>query len=218
MAPVSLRLDSLALVLVERLEASRKSWIGNENAAGESIVRIVNEAAVAIATECREVYGDSTQADRILSEAQTTFLPRYTRLALEQNRIESRPFGIVPGDIFPRLIGAFVAFILAELVARRIPGGFGFVAFLMPFLALAWPELRGWWVRRHYRAALQELVDDMGRIDAALAELPDTSLTTRGAATQRSEPVPAAPAHDPESESQAAITQKSRGGSAQKER
>ena len=190
MAPASLRLDSLAILLVERLEASRRSWIDNPESGQDAIRRIVGEGARAVATECRDVYGDPTRADRILAEAESTFLPRYTRLALEQNRVEARPFGIVPGHILPRIGGAFFAFLLAELVVRRIPYGLGFIAFLLPFVALLWPELRAWASRRQYVAALQDLVDDMRRIDDALAELPDTGggLIENKPTTQRGRP------------------------------
>jgi hypothetical protein len=189
--PSSLRLDTLALALVERLEASRKSWVGNEEAAQEAIRRIVHEGASAVAAECREVYGDNTHAARILAEAENTFLPRYTRLALEENQAESRPYALVPGSILPRLPATFAAFIAAELLARRFPGGWGLVAFSLPFVAMLWPEIRGLFGRKRYRDSLQELVNDMGRIDHALAALPEhDSANTAAAPAESSVPLP----------------------------
>jgi len=170
-APPSFRLDTLAAALVGRLEASRGAWQGNDEAARAEIARIVEEGATAMARECRDTYGDNQQAHRLQEEALRTFLPRYTRLALEQNLRESRPFRFMAGQIAPRLLGVLLAFVVPLVIERRFPIVWPLLI-VMPLVALFWPEIHTFWSRRGYRDELQSLVDDMGRVQDAVELLP----------------------------------------------
>jgi hypothetical protein len=141
------------------------------------------------------VYGDAARARRITEEARQTFLPRYTRLALEQNRLESRPYGVVAGAVLPRLGAAGLGMLFAEIFARRVPDGVGVALFAVPFVAFLWPEIRTAWSRRSYAQELQSLVDDMGRVDAAVSALPEEPAGARSGAPSAAvaEPEPARP-------------------------
>ncbi len=171
MAPPTFALDTLAAHLVARLEASRASWQGDDALARTEIARIVDEGAEAMARECRDTYGDTNQARRIAEETRRTFLPRYTRLALDQNLRESRPFQLVAGTVVPRLLGVLLALAVAILFERRFPIAFPLL-FVAPITAFLWPEIHTWYTRRGYEKDLQSLVDDMGRVQRAVEALP----------------------------------------------
>jgi hypothetical protein len=171
MAPPSYRLDTLAANLVARLEASRRSWVGDATAAREGIERIVREAAHALARECRETMGDEAQAMRLEREAIQTFLPRYSRLAVEQNAAERLGYGILPSGVGVRAMAVTGSFILATVVERVFHHPELAVLYGLPLFALVFPEIRTAWMRRGYQAQLQELVDDMGKVQDAVEAL-----------------------------------------------
>lgn len=173
MVPPAYRLDTLAALLIARLEPSRRALEGDEAATRATFERLVRDAARAVAEECRETLGDTAQADRLEREAVATFLPRYTRLALAQNAAEARGFGFLFGEGPFARIGATVLALAAAAVLSRVVHHWTSVLFFVaaafvPFL----PEVRTAWSRRGYRARLQELADDMGRIQEAEQELP----------------------------------------------
>ncbi len=172
----SFRLDSFSVQLVERLEPVRRAHVGDALAAREAFAQIVAEASRAVAQECLSTLGDAAHARRIEREAVGTFLPRYTRLALEQNLYEAAtPWLLRPG-LFNRalalVLSGFLVTASVELVRRP------WVAVLYVFVVLAplLPELRSWSSRSRYQAQLQELTDDMlqlQRADEALSASPD---------------------------------------------
>jgi hypothetical protein len=195
-APTSYRLDTFAVQLIGRLDATRRTHLDDPDAARQAFGRIVTEAASALARECREVVGDEEQARLLEREAVETFLPRYTRMALVQNRTEARGFGPFGDGPFVRIIATAVAISAATVLARLLPGQndllFYFAAALTPIA----PEVRVWWSRRAWRAELQELADDLGRVQDAAQALPhaDPAVETAaepvaGTRTRSAEPV-----------------------------
>jgi hypothetical protein len=113
------------------------------------------------------VLGDEAQAHRIETEAVETFLPRYARIALEQNKVERReaitPANLVVQRLVPLIFGMFAS----RLMAVAAPGPWDIAFFLVPLLALFWPEWLGALARRRYLAELQDIADDLGRLQDA---------------------------------------------------
>ncbi|MSP56737.1 MAG: hypothetical protein EXR69_14220 [Myxococcales bacterium] len=167
MAPASFRLDTLAANLIERLEPVRRAYVDSPEAAREVMLKTTEEIADNVARECRAVMGDEVQARRIETEAVATFLPRYVRLAIEQNRVERweaiTPLNVMMQRLIPLLLGLFGAGLMMRLVAGR----WDLVFYVIPLLALFWPEWIGAWARRRYRAELQELANDLGQLQDA---------------------------------------------------
>ncbi len=174
MVPTPYRLDAFAVTLIARLEPTRRSHPADRGAAEGAYRRIVSDAARALAEECREVMGDSAQAALIEREAVETLLPRYAELAATLNTIE-RPAGLawLTGEsIVGRVVMTGVAFVVALVVSRVIHHWIDALFFGAAVLTPVLPELRLWWARRRYRAELQAIADDMGRIQDAELALP----------------------------------------------
>ncbi len=174
-APPSYRLDTLSVHLVSRLEATRRAHLDAPDAARVAFARVVEEAAAALARECREVLGDEEQARLLEREARESFLPRYTRMALAQNRVESKGFGGVLGDgPIARVLATVLAVGFAALLARYLPLPFAVegLLFLLAGMTPFAPEIRVAWTRRAWSGELQELADDLGRLQDAAETLP----------------------------------------------
>ncbi len=171
--PTSFRLDTFAVHLVGRLEATRRAHLKDPEAASAAFARVTHEAAEAMAKECREILGDPSQAVVIEREALETFLPRYTRMAIDQNTVEARGYGGILGDgIVARVVATAIAVVLALALARALPGALKEVPLVLSVFTPILPELRLWWARRSWAGALQELADDLGRVQDAADELP----------------------------------------------
>lgn len=172
MPPSSYRLDTIGAQLIERLEGTRRAWMDRPSSAEEAVPRLAAEAAHAWARECRETIGDEAQAARIERELEEVFVPRYIRLAVHQNRLEARGYGIAASNVFSRVAFTAAAFLLAELLLRVIREPFGFPLLALPILAFLFPEVRTAWLRRQHNNRLQELVDDLARVQDAVEKLP----------------------------------------------
>lgn len=176
MAPASFRLDTLAANLIERLEPVRRAHLDAPETARAMIEKTTKEIADNVARECRAVVGDEVQARRIETESRATFLPRYARLAIEQNKVERRE-AITPGNVvMQRFLPLLMGFVGANLMMRLAPGPWELVFYLMPLLALFWPEWIGAWARRRYRTELQDLADDLGQLQEADERLSPASV------------------------------------------
>ncbi len=176
MAAPSYRLDTIAAQLIERLEGTRRAWVGRPDSAAEAVPRISKEATSAWARECRSVMGDTAQAARLEREITDSFVPRYTRLALAQNAAEAKGYGIVGSGIFARIVATAASIVAADVLIRVVREPFGLPFLLLPFVVLLFPEIRAAWLRRQYAAALQEVVDDLGRVQDAVDQLPETPI------------------------------------------
>lgn len=167
MAPSSFRLDTLAANLIERLEPVRRAHLDAPETARAAMERTTRELAGNVANECRNVLGDEAQAHRIEAEAVETFLPRYARIALEQNKVERRE-AITPSNLLvQRLVPLVFGIFASRFLAIAAPGPWDIAFFFVPLLALFWPEWLGALARRRYLAELQEIADDLGRLQDA---------------------------------------------------
>lgn len=165
MIPSDFRLDSVAVHLVERLEGVRRSYLGDPDGAQNAFTRIAKELVGDAAGEASE-YVDDPRYPRLLErEILETFLPRYTRLALEHNTVERSGYGAWRGgDPLARIGATVIALVVVTFVTRLVPSPlvaplWG-VALAMPVM----PEIRAAWYRLRYRRQLQAAVDDLARI------------------------------------------------------
>lgn len=171
-APRTFRLDTLAANLVARLEAVRRAHVDRPADAAAAFAATTREATTAVAAECRSTLGDEGQAHLLESEAVASFLPRYTALAVAQSRDEAtlRLGGIV-GQVLGRAAGVVVGALGWLLLDRIAPGPWGVVLMALPPAMLFWPDLLLAVWRRRFANQLQELVDDLGRLQEAHADL-----------------------------------------------
>jgi len=173
MSPSPYRLDVVSANLIERLEGARPTWIGDAAAARDGFRRIAAEQVDTVVAEHDELMGDRPWGRLLRREVMETFLPRYTRLALDHNMDEGAGYHAWRrGDPVARVLATFVGLAVAELLYRfthhPLSLGVFVLALAMPFL----PEIRRGWYRRRYRSLLQEVVDDMGRIQDSLEAAP----------------------------------------------
>ena len=165
MIPSDFRLDTVSVHLIERLEGARRSYMDRPDEAPPAFLRIAEELVADAASEARE-YTDDTEYPVVLRrEVLETFLPRYTRLALEHNALEKSRFGAWrSGDPIARLITTTAAVVGAAVFSRFFPSVLAAVAWLAVLLVALMPELRSFWYKRLYQRDLQAVVDDMARI------------------------------------------------------
>lgn len=174
MAPPSFRLDTLAANLIERLEPVRRAHLDDPAAARAAMESTTAEIAKNVAGECRGLLGDDAQATRIERESTGTFLPRYVRLALEQNRAERRA-ALTPSNlVLQRFLPLFAGMLAARVMMVLAPGPWDLAFNVLPFVALFWPEWLGVLARRRYQAELQALADDLGQLQDADERLAPT--------------------------------------------
>lgn len=197
MVPGSFRLDTLAATLVGRLEAVRRAHLDDPAAAREAIARTTGEVVAALAAECRDTLGDEAQARRLEREGMDTFLPRYTRLALAQNADEARlQRGGVVGQVALRVAAAAAGFFMGAVLARVIPGPLDLLWYLAAPTALFGPELLTSIWRRRFAGQLQELADDLGRVQEAEDRLAPPVEPASTASSSSSAPRPRTPSRE----------------------
>ncbi len=198
----SYRLDTVALHLIDRLEGARPTYAGRPDDAAAAFARVAHDEIDRIVAEHDEVIGEPGVGAQLRREVLETFLPRYTRLAQHHTALEDAGYRAWRGgDPVARAVTTIAALLLTAGVVRVVHHPVALVcvaaALLVPFL----PELRRWYYRRQYASLLQEVVDDMariqGRLDAyAPAEL-DAELHSEPAASAR--PVSRRPDKEPSS-------------------
>jgi hypothetical protein len=165
MIPSDFRLDTVSVHLVERLEGARRSYMDRPDEAPPAFLRIAEELVADAASEVSEYTDDAEYPAVLRREILETFLPRYTRLALEHNALEKERFGAWRrGDPIARMITTGAAVFAAALFSRFFPSVFAAVAWVAVLLVGLMPELRTAWYRRLYQRDLQAVVDDMARI------------------------------------------------------
>ena len=173
MAPPSYRLDTVCANLIERLEGARPTWIGDAAGAEAGFRRIADEQVEALLAEHDELMAGSSWGALLRREVLETFLPRYTRLAVDHNQDEGAGYHAWRrGDPVARVIATLVALFMAAGVYRFSHHPLSLVVFAVALLVPFVPEIRRTWYRRQYRSLLQEVVDDMGRIQDSLDEAP----------------------------------------------
>ncbi len=187
MIPSDFRLDTVSVHLVERLEGARRSYVDRPDQAPPAFLRIAEELVADAAAEVGEYSDEGDYPVVLRREILETFLPRYTRLALEHNALEKRRFGAWrAGDPVARLVTTGAAILAAAIFSRFFPSVFAAVAWLFVVMVALMPELRATWYRRVYRRDLQAVVDDMARIH--------DHLTVYTPSERRAEPAHAEPA------------------------
>lgn len=177
MASSSYRLDSVTVTLIERLEGARPTWIGDEAHAREGFRRIVEEHVDSLVAERQEILGPEPEGEAMRREVLETFLPRYTRLAIDHNADEEAGYHAWRrGDPVARVLGTLFAFALVAIFYRAVHHPAALLLLITALTVPFVPELRRAWYRRRYRALLQETVDDMARIQLSLESRPPALL------------------------------------------
>ena len=173
MTALSYRLDTLALNLIERLEGARRTWATEPDAARGELTRIASEQLARMLAEHDELMDTPGWSDMARRELLETFLPRYLRLAVDQNALEERGYNAWRrGDPVARVVGGVAAISAAMVLARLIHHPMALLAFAFALCVPFLPDIRRLHFRRRYRSALQEVVDDMGRIQGELDRFP----------------------------------------------
>lgn len=173
MTTPSYRLDTVCGNLIERLEGSRRTWIGDDDAAARGFSRIAEETIDRVLEEHDALMGPSAWGDRLRREVLDTFIPRYTRLALDHNALEDEGYRAWRrGDPVARVAVTLLTLLVALGLVRVVHNPVAALSFIAVILAPIIPELRRWYFRRRYRRLLQEVVDDMGRIQDELERYP----------------------------------------------
>jgi hypothetical protein len=169
MVPSQFRLETVSLHLIERLEGPRRAFAGREDDAASTFDRLAQETAAGAAAECREYMGDDPFPGQLVEEIRRSFVPRYTRIAVEQTALEVSGYGSWrKGDLLARAVTGVLALVVALLLQRILPALLEDVVWLGVPVVVFLPELRGVVHRLHYRRELQSLVDDMARIQQQL--------------------------------------------------
>jgi len=173
MTAPSYRLDTLALNLIERLEGARRTWATEPDAARSELTRIAREQLVRMLAEHDELMDTPGWSDTARRELLETFLPRYLRLAVDHNALEERGYNAWRrGDPVARVVGGVAAISAAMVLARLIHHPMALVPFAFALCVPFLPDIRRLHFRRRYRIALQEVVDDMARIQGELDRFP----------------------------------------------
>lgn len=197
MVPKEYRLDTLSVRLIERLDSARKSHVSPEQAAEEAhrISTQVVDAAVAEWEDMEWAEDASRQSALLRTEIERTLLPRWLSIAEAQAAAEADHHGLSKlhpmGTRLAILVGGLAAF----WASMRVLRGTGFFVILVPLIiTLLMPEIAAWLSARKYRAALQELITDMGRIQDSegqyQAPLPISSQPRLSAPSSASQAVP----------------------------
>lgn len=138
---------------------------------------IAQEQVTAMLAELRELgVGEryAASARRALLE---DFLPRYLRLALEQNALEEQGWkSWRGGDPLGRVLSGVGVLVLALTLSRFIRNPVILVVFAAALMVPFAPELRSFWYRWQYQRGLQSVVDDVSRQQAELDALPEVDL------------------------------------------
>ena len=171
------RLDTLAASLIERLEAARRTWLDKPDEAEQGFRRIAEETVDKVIAERTELFGTSNE-ETLRREILETFLPRYTRLAVDHNALEDSGYRAWRrGDPVARIVATGAA-LLGALVLERILHHPATLMALIGALGVPFiPEFRAWHFRRKYRSMLQEIVDDMASIQVEIERYAGAGMT-----------------------------------------
>lgn len=201
MVPADFRLDTIAAHLIERLEGARPTFADDPAKAEATFQEIAHDVVRAASREASEYVDDPNHPDRLVHEVMHTFLPRYTRLAVDQNHLEKTHFGAWRGgDPLVRIGLTLVAVAVAAVVSRELPLPLEVVVWSSAALVPLSPAIRRSWFRYRFQKDLQAILDDMGRIQDQLGVYGvapgETALPTREPAYRQAPETTAAPADD----------------------
>ena len=178
MPPTSYQLDTIAASLIERLEGSRRTWVGQPEQAAQGFRRIAEETLDQITREYDAVMREHTWTTTLRREILETFLPRYTRLAIEHSALEAEGYRAWRrGDPVARVIATGLSLLGAIALERIFRHPITLLAFILALMVPIIPELRAWYYRRQYHQQLQSSVDDLARIQEELERYQDIEPT-----------------------------------------
>lgn len=170
MVPDSYALQTVTARLVERLEGARRTYGDRDGEALAAFEQAAREHVDAAIAEFQAVALEEPGAHTafLRREVMNTALPRFHQLAMGMNRAEAAGFGFgwlaTPAGRFALLAAAVLACtFLGRMVGSPITWPLLLAAVTLPL----WPTFAAGMVRRRYVAEVEELVDDMARIQAA---------------------------------------------------
>ncbi len=173
MTIASYRIDRVCADLIERLEGVRPTWQNDQAGAERTFRQLAREHVDTVIAEHEDLVGTPGWGDLLRREVMQTFLPRYTRLALDHNQLEAAGYHAWRrGDPVARVLMTFAALAVAVLAYRVFHHPLTLMLFVLAIGVPFAPELRRGWHRRRYAGLLQEVVDDMGRIQESLDRAP----------------------------------------------
>lgn len=181
MVPSDYRLDEVCARLIPRLEASRRSFKDREELRG-TFQRLAEEHVESALAEYEQVAGTdrhyARQAELLRRETTETFLPRYERLAVERNLAERDPTRLEAWAAPARRLMLVGVALSAWFIGYRFVGRpLSWIPLLILSSAPLWPDWADRIARRQHQRALQEVVDDMQRIqEQATSYLPPEML------------------------------------------
>lgn len=153
--------------------------MGQPDAAREGFTRIASETLDLIIAEHDDIMTGSRWGAMLRREMSETFLPRYIRLAVAHNALEGSGYGAWrQGDPLARVMATGGALMGAVVVERLLHHPITILLFIFALFVPILPELRAFYHRRQYASALQEAVDDMGRIQDELDRFTDNDILT----------------------------------------
>jgi len=106
-----------------------------------------------------------------------TLMPRYERLALEQNALEEAGWkSWRRGDPLGRIVSFLAMLLFALVLSRFVRNPSVVLAFMAAVMVPFGPELRALWYGWQYRRALQAIVDDLSSIQEELDLIEEVDL------------------------------------------
>jgi hypothetical protein len=172
MVPEKYSLAAIAQHVLSMFEV-RRPGIDRWNA--ETLERLRREAESALRQmeqQCTELgVDDPGHWERARAVVRDVLLPRYQRLAEEENAAAARDYGMWRGgDLVARATFALSGLVLGAIVVAVpwIPIYEKWVPWALFVLGPFLPDAYSWWYRRRYQKRLEALVADLAREGAAL--------------------------------------------------
>ncbi|TVQ93238.1 MAG: hypothetical protein EA397_05540 [Deltaproteobacteria bacterium] len=183
MIPHEYRLDRVADRVAARLETQRRTYPDDPEGAERAFAETTEAILDDVITEFR-ADGFTDRPERheafLRRELLHTFLPRYTRMAVQQTALEARGYGMgtLHGPV-GRVVLFFFILVLGALLMRAPMVIYVKFAMLAPLLfSIFLPDLIAWATRVRYAGALREAVSDMAELqDRALDYAPTPRLS-----------------------------------------
>lgn len=171
MYPTRYQLQELTAHVVAALERRREGFAEWNADAEGSLTAEAKKVLAEAGRQFAEVADDKPYWEQVERTVMTAAVPRYLRVAKEQQQLEKNKYGLWRGgDLVSR-----AAYAVLGLVASGLAVRFGRVVWLDPLPIVFFiggpllPDLQIWYARRKYRAKLQAVVEDM-RDEAAARE------------------------------------------------
>jgi hypothetical protein len=172
MVPEKYSLAAVARHLLALFEVRRPGISRWDGEAQERLRAEAESALRQMEQQCRELgVDDPPHWQRARAVVRDALLPRYARLAEEENAAAAREYGMWRGgDLVARAVFALAGLVLGAIavVVPWIPVQEKWVPWALFVLGPFLPDAYAWWYRRRYRMRLQGLVADLAREGATL--------------------------------------------------